>query len=78
MRWSDPDGKLTLIYEDDSTSGEITASLDEWLEMVVGVLQMMPGKLNADRNGFALGPVGSDPDMIGALVAARLKESSAQ
>lgn len=53
---------------------EITLSAEQWIEAVVLILEMLPGKTNDDANAFLLGPVGVDPDMVGALVASRIKE----
>ncbi|MCU1328086.1 MAG: hypothetical protein JWN34_3456, partial [Bryobacterales bacterium] len=55
-------------------SGEIAASGEEWLNLVVGVLSMLPGKPTKDGSEYVLGPVGVDPELIGHLIAARLKE----
>lgn len=80
MEWSEPTNELTVTHQEgagageDQGRGQITASLNEWLEIVVEVLTMMPGKPNEQRDGFLLCPVGTDPAMIGALVATKLKE----
>jgi hypothetical protein len=56
------------------TSGEISASGEEWLELVVGVLSMLPGKPTKDGSEYVLGPVGVEPELVGHLIAARLAE----
>jgi len=83
MRWSDD--MLTVTHEtptfnatsgamDIEVHGEITASDDWWLRTAVGVLAMLPGKLNSEGTGYLLAPATADPDMIGALVATMLKD----
>ncbi len=76
---------LTVTHETqtfDATSGgmdievhgEITASGDWWLRAAVGVLAMLPGKLDSEGTGYLLAPANADPDMIGTLVATMLKD----
>ena len=84
MNWT-ADNRLTVRSEtqtfnvttgsmDITVHGEITESAEWWLEAVAGVLGMLPGKTNDAGTEFLLGPVGSDPDMIGTLVAAKLRD----
>lgn len=83
MRWSDD--MLTVTDEtqtfnatsggmDIEVHGEITASGEWWLRTAVGVLAMLPGKLNPEGTGHLLAPANADPDMIGTLVATMLKD----
>lgn len=83
MRWSDD--MLTVTHETqtfNATSGgmnidvhgEITASGEWWLHTAVGVLAMLPGKLNPQGTGHLLAPADADPDMIGTLIATMLKD----
>ncbi|WP_346921686.1 hypothetical protein [Glutamicibacter creatinolyticus] len=74
------DGKLTIQqieYSDENADRrvvqEMTASSEEWLDIAVTALSFMPGKPNDDATGYALGPVGIDPDMIGALITEKLR-----
>lgn len=53
--------------------GEITMTLDEWLDAIVEVLAIMPGKMHP-AGGYAFAPVGADADMVGAFLAAKLRE----
>ncbi len=86
MRWSDD--MLTGTHEtqtfnatsggmDIEVHGEITAPGEWWLRADVGVLAMLPGKPNSEDTGYLLAPATADPDMIGALVAAMLKDTDA-
>ncbi len=83
MRWSAD--MLTVAHEtqtfnatsggmDIEIHGEITASGEWWLRTAVGVLAMLPGKLNPEGTGYVLSPANADPDMIGTLVATLLKD----
>jgi hypothetical protein len=65
MRWSDD--MLTVTHEtqtfnatsggmDIEVHGEITASGEWWLRTAVGVLAMLPGKLNPEGTGHLLAP----------------------
>ncbi|KHL04712.1 hypothetical protein [Sinomonas humi] len=78
MTWNE-DGGLTVARvstdpRGEQVKGEIRAPLEEWLNIVVGVLAMLPGKPDPTGQGYVLGPANADPDMIGALIAAKLKE----
>jgi hypothetical protein len=79
------DGKITAAIDDQkfnedtgsmdtATGGAITATPEEWLDIVVGALMMLPGKPNETGNAFALCPVGTDPAMIGTLIATKILE----
>lgn len=83
FNWSD--NALTVTHEtqtfDESGGqinqeihGQITASGEEWLEIAVTALAMLPGKLNDEGTGHILAPADADPDMIGSLVAAMLRD----
>ncbi|MBJ2119979.1 hypothetical protein I6N91_03190 [Arthrobacter sp. MSA 4-2] len=85
MRWRD--GHIQLTHSEQTNDpmtgdlheevfGEITAPPEWWLEAVVHIIAMLPGKPNADNTGYVLGPANSDPDMIGTLIATKLKEFS--
>ena len=65
------DGRLLV-----STHGSLTMTGEEWLDTVVNILQMLLGKLNREGSAFLLGPVDADPDMIGALIAAKLRDKA--
>lgn len=88
MNWT-ADNRLTVRSEtqtfnevtgsmDIAVHGEITESAEWWLEAVAGVLGMLPGKTNDAGTEFLLGPVGSDADMIGTLMAAKLRDRMAR
>lgn len=80
------DGTITLSVEQQTWNeqkggmdihivGEITMTLDEWLEAIVDILIIMPGKRHsAGGSGYAFAPVGADAEMVGALIAAKLRE----
>ena len=68
-----PDASGKLVIED---HGSLTMTGEEWLDAAVEILRYLPGKLNRKENGFLLGPVGADPDMIGALIAAKLRDKA--
>lgn len=77
-RWED--GKITVQEVEYLGEGAetrvaqgITATSEEWLEIAVTAISFMPGKPNDEGTGFALCPYGTDPEMIGALVAERLR-----
>ena len=83
MRWN-PDNTLTVEQpvesqnpqtgdQDVDVLGSITADGEWWLNTAVGIIAMLPGKINYDVPGFLLCPADADPDMIGALVAAKLR-----
>jgi len=85
MQWSNE--MLTVIHEtqtfnslsgsmDIDVHGEITATGEWWLHTAVGVLAMLPGKLDPEGTGHLLAPANAEPDMIGTLVATMLKEIS--
>lgn len=83
MNWSGD--TLTVIHEtqtpnadsggmDIEVHGKITASGEEWLDVAVGILAMLPGKPNPQKTGYLLAPAHADPDMIGELIATMLKD----
>lgn len=53
--------------------GSITATADEWLDIVVQVLDMLPGKPTPDGSEYALGPADASADLIGDLIAQKLR-----
>lgn len=65
---NDDDGRL-----DQRVLEEMSGTCEEWLDIIVTALSFMPGKLNDAGNALVLGPVGIDPEMIGALIAAKLR-----
>ncbi|MDJ0318942.1 hypothetical protein [Pseudarthrobacter sp. PS3-L1] len=69
------EGDLPVPDGQETTLGEITASSEEWLDMVAGILSILPGKRTADGTQYLLGPVGSNPDLIGSVIAARLRKN---
>lgn len=84
LRWNDADESISIRQEsqtpndsgglDVELQGEVTLPAEEWISTVVSILEMLPGKTNADRSEFLLGPVGVDPDMVGAFIASRIRE----
>lgn len=81
LSYSDPDlitlrvtADLPVAEGQELTSGEISASGEEWLDLIVGVLSMLPGKPTKDGSEYVLGPVGVDPELVGHLIASRLAE----
>lgn len=77
------EGKITVqqvAYSNDETGRldqrtvqEMSGTCEDWLDIIVEALSQMPGKLNDAGTAHVLGPVGIDPDMIGALIAAKLR-----
>ena len=53
---------------------DIRLSGEAALDFVIAVLEMLPGKVNDSQTAFILGPVGADPELIGSLVATRIRE----
>lgn len=83
MGWSDD--MLTVSHQtqtfnatsggmDIEVHGEITAPGEWWLHTAVGVLAMLPGKLNSEGTGYLLAPANADPEMTGTLVATMLTD----
>lgn len=82
-RWED--GKIIIqeveYSDNDSEALEtrvvqgITATSEEWLKIAITALSFMPGKPSDDGPGYALCPYGADPEMIGALVAEKLRNA---
>lgn len=68
MSWTENE-ELTVTHEGQT----ITASGEEWLYLAVSALTFLPGKRNSDGTSFLLAPYGTDPDMIGQLIATMLK-----
>ena len=69
ITWTE-NGELSVTHNGQT----ITASGEEWLDLAVSALTFLPGKPNSDNTGFLLAPYGTDPDMIGALIATMLKD----
>lgn len=77
------EGKITVqqvAYSNDETGRldqrivqEMSGTCEAWFDIIVEALSLMPGKLNDAGTAHVLGPVGIDPDMIGALIAAKLR-----
>jgi hypothetical protein len=56
------------------TVQEFSASGEEWLDLIADILIMLEGKPTADRQKLVLGHVNADADMIGAVVAQKIRE----
>jgi|GEM_PF-2725545 len=78
--WNE-DGTLTV--DQVTFSGDLQETVhqaltlpgEEWLQVAVTILDMLPGKPSSDGRSFLLAPAGADPGMIGELVAAMLRNS---
>ena len=81
MNWNGPELSIRQETQTPNDKGgldikqpDIRLSGEGALDFVIAVLEMLPGKVNDSQTAFILGPVGADPELIGSLVATRIRE----
>lgn len=79
------DGGISIKQETQTPNGaggmdiephtDVAVSYEDALTLAVNLLEMLPGKPNETKTGYALGPADADPGLIAALVETRIRET---